>query len=82
MPHESLPIEDVRDYHFMPKQVTEEEAAECAKYFLERESQFYDAINKADYCSDGVKKDSEKFISKFFDLLRSEKRVSRAFVNN
>jgi hypothetical protein len=80
VPHESLPIEKVSQFHFMGFFVTEEEALATAQYYLGIKDKFYKAIDDCDYCDDRVKKDSNSFISKFFKLLESDKRVVKAFV--
>lgn len=80
VPHESLPIEKVSEFHFMGFYVTEAEALASAKYFLEIKDEFYKVIEECSYCDDKVKNDSADFISKFFKLLESDKRVKRAFV--
>lgn len=80
VPHESLPIQDVRDHHFQGFQVTKEEANETANFYRPLRQPMYDVINKADYCDDKTKEESIKFIDYFFDLLDNNKKVERTFV--
>jgi hypothetical protein len=80
VPHESLPIEDVRDHHFMGFEVTEDEALETAKFYKPYREPMSKVINSAAYCDDKTKEESIKFIDYFFDVIDNNKKVTRTFV--
>lgn len=79
MPHESLPIQDVRDHHYMGFEVTEVEAIETAKFYRPFKDPMTEVINNAAYCDDKTKEESIKFIKYFFDVVDNDKKVTKTF---
>lgn len=80
VPHESLPIEDVRERYFMGFQVTEEEALSTAEYFLGMRSEFEKLVESRDYLDAPTKNEVQSIIEGFYQLLNDENRVKKFFV--
>ncbi len=60
--------------------MTEEEALECARYFLSKKEQFIQACKDFDLLRDKSSDSVQEFLSEFFNMLEDEEQVLRSFV--
>ena len=81
VPHESLPIEDVKERYFMPYKVSEGEFNAIIKYYLSIEKEVYAVVDQADYLGEREQKQSRRFFKDFFDLLRYPNRIKGDIIN-
>lgn len=80
IPRSSVPIDKVTQRFFLGKYVTEEEALECARYFLSKKEQFMQACKDFDLLRDKSSNSVQEFLSEFFNILEDEEQVLRSFV--
>jgi len=81
VPAPSLPIKNVNQRYFLGKEITKEEALECAKFFLDKKDEIIGRCASFGLLEERDINSSQKVLSKFFDLLEDEKRVIRTFAN-
>ncbi len=81
VPAPSLPIQSVDQRYFLGKEVTKEEAMECAKFFLARKDEILQRCASFGLMEERDVNSAQKVLEKFFDLLEDEKKVVRTFAN-
>ena len=75
VPHISLPIKDVHDRYFFSYKITEEEFYQTIDYYLSIEKDIYQICEEANYMKKKTIEKNKEYFHKFFDLLRSPKRL-------
>ena len=80
IPNSSVPIDKVTQRFFLGKYVTEEEALECAQYFLSKKESLIEICRSFDLLRDKSSDSAEEFLSEFFNMLEDEELVLRSFV--
>ena len=80
IPRSSIPIEEVTQRFFLGKYVTEEEALECAEYFLSRKKQIIQACRDFDLLEEKTRDSLVEFLSEFFNMLEDKEVVLQSFV--
>lgn len=81
VPYHSLPIENVNQRFFLGYKVTEAEALETAKFFLDRKEELLGRCATFGLLDEREVFSARKYLSTFFDLLENEKKVVRVFAN-
>lgn len=79
VPSPTLPINNVHQRLFLGSRVTEEEARSTAAFFLSRKEEILRECATFELLEEKEKASLEKYLSRFFDLLEDEKKVSRTF---
>lgn len=80
VPHESLPIKSVGERHFQGFQVTEAEAKQAARFFLERKQMILQQFQQLQGLEPYSRKALLRMADEFFDELADEKKLKRTFV--
>ena len=80
IPRSSVPIENVTQRFFLGKYVTEEEALECARFYLSKKEQLLQICRSFDLLRDKSHDQIQEFLSGFFDTLADEEAVRQTFV--
>lgn len=80
VPHESLPIKSVGERHFQGYQVTEVEATQAARFFLERKAAILQQCRDLQGLEPYSRKALLRMADEFFDTLEDEKKLKRSFV--
>ena len=80
IPRSSVPIENVTQRFFLGKYVTEEEALECARFYLSKKEQLLQICRSFDLLRDKSQDQIQEFLSGFFDTLADEEAVRQTFV--
>ena len=65
---------------FLGKYVTEEEAMECARFYLSKKEQLLQICRSFDLLRDKSQDQIQEFLSGFFDTLADEEAVRQTFV--
>ena len=79
-PRSSLPIEDVEERYFLGKYVTEDEALECAQYYLSKKEQFLQLCLDFGWVDEKPMRSIRTFVTDFFSILEDEEQVLATFV--
>jgi hypothetical protein len=80
VPHESLPIKSVGERHFQGFQVTETEAKQAARFFLDRKEAILYQFHHLQGLEPYSRKSLLRMADEFFYVLEDEKRLKRTFV--
>ena len=81
VPHESLPIKDVKERYFMKYKIREAEYYALVKYYLGLEEKIYTYCDQSiNYLGDDEVKYAKSFFKSFFDLLRYPDRLKSEIV--
>ena len=80
IPRSSVPIEKVTQRFFLGKYVSEEEALECAEFFLSKEEQILQVCKEFDLLRDKSSEFIQEFLADFFEKLKDEEEVLQTFV--
>ncbi|MCB0578005.1 MAG: hypothetical protein KDD10_01675 [Phaeodactylibacter sp.] len=81
VPYHALPIENVNQRFFLGNKVTEAEALETAKFFLDRKEELLRRCATFWLLDEREAVSAQKYLNTFFDLLENEKKVVRTFAN-
>ena len=81
VPAENLPIKSVHErYFFSSNKMTSEEFDKMVEYFLSIEQDVYKLCDEATYMDSETIEENKKYLSSFFKLLRTPKRIKSDFV--
>lgn len=80
IPRSSIPIDNVSQRFFLGKYVTEEEALECAQYYLSKKEQLLQICNNFVLLREKTRESAIESLSEFFDMLEDEEIVRKTFV--
>ncbi len=80
IPRSSIPIENVTQRYFLGKYVTEEEALECARYYLSKKEKLLQICSSFDLLRDKARDSAIESLSGFFEMLEDEEMVRQTFV--
>lgn len=81
VPHAALPITTVTQRYFMGQFVTEEEAVSSAVFFRSKKEDILKACANFTLLGKKERQAIEKFLCHFFEIITSEKKIRREFVN-
>lgn len=81
VPHESWPITEVTQRHYMGFPRTFEEVKVVTNMLQQKKSEIIQVIEKSDLLLSYHKKEMLKFLSDFFYILESDKRIKDTFVD-
>ncbi len=81
VPHESLPIDDVKKPHFRGRDVEEDEALQTAKWFLSKKEELEKIVADYPHLDEKEKSFFRGRLKEFFSVLESKKRVVYNFVD-
>ncbi len=77
IPHESLPIKDVRERHYQGVECTESEIVLLNKFFSERKPEILDYCEKFPHLDAVTKKDVLSYLNSFFEILDRKNGVGQ-----
>ena len=82
VPHESLPIKQVSDRHYLGLKCNREELAELQQKYGEERERFLDVVRNYPALSQKEKASVEKYILGFYDIISNAKKSSRLFLDD
>ncbi|MBK7410173.1 MAG: hypothetical protein IPJ40_20235 [Saprospirales bacterium] len=68
--------------YFMGLDVTEEEALQTARFFLEKKEDLLRCVNGFEFLEERACKEVRESLEEFFEILGDEKMVVKTFVKN
>ena len=80
VPAEVFPIKEVSERYFMGFDVSEEEARETARFFLDKKEALLQQVAGFDLLETASRRQIKEFLEEFFDELENEKAMLRTFV--
>ncbi len=80
VPHESLPIKDVKERYFFEYKLTEGEFEAMVNFYLSLEDQVYRLCDDAIHMKSKSRDECKKFLKSFFDILRKPRSLKRQVV--
>ena len=82
VPADVFPIKSVTERYFMGLNVTEEEALQTARFFLEKKEDLLRCVNGYEFLEERPCKDVRESLEEFFEILEDEKKVVKTFIKN
>ena len=80
VPAEIFPIKSVTERYFMGRDVTEEEALQTARFFLEKKEELLQHVAHYEFLEKRSREDVTESLEEFFQILEDEKTVLKTFV--
>jgi len=80
VPYSSLPIDDVNERYFMGRNVTEAEAVEMSRFFLDKKEEIKQRCSDFGNLEEKELARLHRSLDQFFDILENDKKVRRTFV--
>ena len=80
VPHEKIPISDVREYYFRGKNLTIEELLNMKDYYEALRPEMDSLLDSADYLSESSRESIRKDIDQFFKRLSDEGKWKKRFL--
>lgn len=81
IPGSTIPVEDVSQRYFQGEEITQEEARECAAFFLSRREQVLQRCQSFDMLKEKSRESVRDFLEIFFDILSDEELMLQTFAN-